>query len=106
MKPFESREREFEARFKYDEELRFKVMTLRNRLLGLWAGRRMGLTGDELEAYAKSVIGAEFEPGGDEHLVRKLADDLASKGEKLTPAQIIFELKHFAQQAKRHLVKG
>ena len=105
MNLFESREREFEARFRYDEELRFKVMTRRNKLLGLWAGRRMGLAGDELEAYATRLIAVEFEPGGDDHLVRKLADDFASKGENVTPAQIIFQMEHFAEEAKRQLIK-
>jgi hypothetical protein len=105
MNLFENREREFEARFKYDEELRFKVMARRNKLLGLWASHQMGLVGDELEAYAKQLVAAEFEPGGDQHLVRKLADDLTSKGEQLTLAQITFQLEHFAEEAKRQLIR-
>jgi len=37
MPTFDDREKEFEARFKHDQELQFKVKARRNRLLGLWA---------------------------------------------------------------------
>jgi hypothetical protein len=46
MTAFDGREKDFEARFKHDQELQFKVTARRNRLLGLWAAERMGLGGD------------------------------------------------------------
>ncbi|MBV8089115.1 MAG: DUF1476 family protein, partial [Alphaproteobacteria bacterium] len=52
MAIFEQREKEFEARFRHDQELRFKTVARRNRLLGLWAAQRLGLLGDAAEAYA------------------------------------------------------
>ena len=33
----------------------------RNKLFGLWAAGKLGLTGDEAEAYAKAVVTADFE---------------------------------------------
>lgn len=105
MPTFEDREKEFEARFKHDEELRFKVTARRNRLLGLWAAQRMGLAGEAAEAYAKDVIAAEFGPGGDRRVVEKLLGDLAAKGQAATPAQVQFELDHFAEEAKQQVMK-
>ena len=104
MPSFADREKEFEARFKHDEELRFKVTARRNRLLGLWAAERMGLAGDAAEAYAKSVVAAEFDKGGDRHVVEKLVADLAAKGQTVTAAQVQFELDHFAETAKQQLM--
>jgi hypothetical protein len=101
---FDEREKEFEARFKYDQELRFKVTARRNHLLGLWAAARLGLAGDEAEAYARQVVEAEFQPGGDQHVIDKLAADLAAKGDPTTPAQIRFEMEHFAAAARRQLM--
>jgi hypothetical protein len=51
------------------------------------------------------VVAAEFEPGGDKHVIDKVADDLAAKGRAITPAQVRFELDHFAEQAKQQLMK-
>ena len=63
MTTFQDREKEFEARFKHDEELKFKVTARRNRLLGEWAAARMGLTGEAADAYAREVVEAEFKGG-------------------------------------------
>ena len=105
MTSFADREKEFEARFKHDQEFKFKVTARRNRLLGLWAAERLGLLGDAAEEYVKHVVHAQFEPGGDKHVVGKVADDLGAKDLTLTPARIRFELDHFAEQAKQQLMK-
>jgi hypothetical protein len=104
MPSFADREKEFEARFKHDQELQFKVTARRNRLLGMWAARKMGLTGADAEGYAKEVVAAEFQPGGDRHVIDKLVQDLVAKGQTVTPAQVRFELDHFAQQAKQQIM--
>jgi hypothetical protein len=105
MPTLADREKQFEARFKHDQEFKFKATARRNRLLGLWAAQRLGLLGDTAEEYAKRVVDAQFEPGGNEHVVNKVADDLGAKDPTLTPARIRFELEHFAEQAKRQLMK-
>jgi len=104
MTAFDNREREFETRFKHDQELQFKVTARRNRLLGLWAAERMGLAGDTAQAYAKEVVDAEFK-GGDRHVVAKLLADLAAKGHPATEAQVRFEFDHFAEQAKQQIMQ-
>jgi hypothetical protein len=104
MATFEDREKEFEAGFKHDEALRFKVTARRNRLAGLWAAERMGLTGDAAEAYAKDIATTKFAKGGDNHVIEKLVADLAARGHTVTPAQVQFELDHFAARAKRQIM--
>jgi hypothetical protein len=104
MPTFEDREKEFETRFKHDEELRFKVTARRNRLVGLWAAEKMGLSGEAAAAYAKAVVAAEFGKGGDKHVVEKLVADLAAKGQSFTTAQVQFELDHFAETAKQQVM--
>src|ERR1700745_1919117 len=65
MTTFDKREEGFEKQFALDEELRFKATARRNKMLGLWAAERLGLKGGEAENYARSVVLAEFEQGGD-----------------------------------------
>ena len=105
MTTFADREKEFEARFKHDQELRFKISARRNRLLGLWGAQHLGLLGDAAEAYAQRVVEAQFQPGGNQNVIDKLAADLGAKDPMLTAARIRFELEHFAQQAKRQLMQ-
>ena len=105
MPSFADREKEFEARFKHDQEFRFKVTARRNRMLGLWAADRLGLLGDAAEAYGKNVVDAQFAPGGDKNVIDKVAADLGAKDPTITPSRIRFELNHFAEQARRQLLK-
>ena len=103
---FDAREKEFETRFKHDQELQFKITARRNRLLGLWAAHQLGLLGEAAEAYAGRVVATQLQPGGNKNVVDKLADDLGAKDPTFTAARIRFELDHFAEQAKRQLMKG
>ena len=101
---FDAREKEFETRFKHDQELQFKITARRNRLLGLWAAHQLGLLGEAAEAYAGRVVATQLQPGGNKNVVDKLADDLGAKDPTFTTARIRFELDHFAEQAKRQLM--
>ena len=75
MTTFDKREEGFEKKFALDEELQFKANARRNKLLGLWAAEKLGLHGADAEAYAKSVVMADFAETGDEDVFRKIRDD-------------------------------
>lgn len=80
MSTFDQRKDAFENKFAHDEELRFKATARRNKLLGLWAAEKLGKTGAEADAYAKSVVVADFEEAGDEDVVRKVKGDFVTGG--------------------------
>ena len=80
MTTFDKREEGFEKKFAIDEELRFKANARRNKLLGLWAAEKMGITGPDAEAYAKEVVVADFEEAGDDDVFRKVRKDFDAKG--------------------------
>jgi hypothetical protein len=88
MTTFDKREEGFEKQFAHDEELRFKATARRNRLLGHWAAAKLGLSGDEADAYAKEVVVADFEEAGDEDVFRKVRKDFDAKGVKESDHQI------------------
>lgn len=104
MTDFKDRERGEEAKFAHDEESAFKIAARRNRLLGHWAAEKMGLTPEETEAYAKSVIQADFEEAGDEDVIRKLLGDLTSSGVEMDEAVIRKALEERAVEARRQLM--
>jgi len=80
MTTFDQRKDAFENKFAHDEELRFKATARRNKLLGLWAAEKLGKSGADAEAYAKSVVVADFEEAGDEDVVRKVKGDFVTGG--------------------------
>jgi hypothetical protein len=88
MTTFDKREEGFEKKFAIDEELRFKANARRNKFLGLWAAQKLGLSGAEAEAYAKTVVMADFEEAGDEDVFRKIRKDFDAKGVKESDHQI------------------
>jgi len=88
MATFDQRKDAFENKFAHDEELRFKAMARRNKLLGLWAAEKLGKSGADADAYAKSVVLADFEEAGDEDVVRKVKADFASGNVAVDDAEI------------------
>lgn len=88
MSSMKDREEGFERKFAFDEELRFKAMARRNKLLGLWAAEKLGKTGADADAYAKEVVISDFEEAGDEDVFRKVRGDLDAAGVKQSDEQI------------------
>jgi len=80
MTTFDKREEGFEKKFAHDEELRFKATARRNRMLGMWAAAKLGITGADAEAYAKAVVMADLEEAGDNDVFRKIRKDFDDKG--------------------------
>ena len=74
------REEGFERKFAFDEELKFKAMARRNKLLGLWAAEKLGKTGADADVYAKEVVVADFAEAGDDDVLRKVKGDLEAAG--------------------------
>ena len=106
MTTFDDRERAFENMFARDQEMQFKILARRNRLLGHWAANLMGLTEIEAEAYAKDVVRADFEEAGDEDVVRKLLGDLTSAGVEIDESRIREALEHKSVEARRQMIEA
>ena len=88
MTTFDKREEGFEKQFAHDEELKFRANARRNKLLGLWAAEKLGLTGTDADAYSKEVVAADFEEAGDEDVFRKVRKDFDAKGVNQSDHQI------------------
>ncbi|HEY0414075.1 MAG TPA: DUF1476 domain-containing protein [Allosphingosinicella sp.] len=106
MSTFDDRERAFETKYARDQEMQFRIVARRNRLLGAWAARLMGLTEAEADAYAKDVIRADFEEAGHEDVIRKLLGDLTSAGVDIDDARIREALEHKTVEARRQLMQA
>ena len=99
MTTFEERQKGFERKFALDEELKFKAMARRNRLLGLWAAEQMGMTGDDAANYAREVVKADLAEPGDEDVFRKIRADFDAKGVGQSDHQIRRMMTDFMGEA-------
>lgn len=103
MTTFDDREKAFERKFVHDEELRFRATARRNKLFGLWAAEKMGLSGSEADEYAKAVIKADFEEAGDEDVLRKVGGDLTAKGAGVADTELRTKLIDLTAEAIRQI---
>lgn len=88
MAGMDDRKDAFEKKFAHDEELLFKASARRNKMVGMWAAELLGKSGADADAYAKSVVMADFEEAGDDDVLRKIKADLAAGGIEQSDHQI------------------
>ncbi|MCP5365693.1 MAG: DUF1476 domain-containing protein [Hyphomicrobiales bacterium] len=86
-----------------DSELEFKIMARRNRLVGEWAAEKLGLSGDEAQAYAKEVVKADFEEPGEEDVVRKIMADFKAQNISVSDSELRQEMLKRLGTARRQL---
>lgn len=99
MTTFDRREEGFEKKFAHDEELRFKATARRNKLVGLWAAEKLGMTGETAEEYAREVVRSDFDEPGEEDVFRKIRTDFDAAKVEQSDHQIrrrMEELMHTA----------
>ncbi|MET4802680.1 DUF1476 domain-containing protein [Bradyrhizobium sp. LB11.1] len=106
MSEFNKREEGFEKKFALDEEQKFRAEARRNRLLGLWAAEKLGITGEAATAYAKEVVAADFEEAGDGDVLRKVMADFAAKNVALTEQAIRGKMNELVAVAAAELKAG
>ncbi len=98
MNTFDEREKSFEKKFAYDEELQFKVSARRNKYLGQWASQILGYNSDQEKEYIQSVIKADFAEAGDEDVFRKVKADL--KNHNISDEEVRKKMDELNEKAK------
>jgi hypothetical protein len=106
MTTFDNREKAFEDKFARDADLQFRTTARRNKLLGLWAAKQLKLTAEEADAYAKSVVQADFEEAGDEDVYRKIYGDLSARGVEVSEHQVRRAMEETMVEARRQMMEA
>jgi hypothetical protein len=105
MSQFQDRERAFEAKYARDEDMQFRIIARRNRLLGEWAARLMGLTEAEAESYSKDVIRSDFEEPGEQDVIRKVLGDLTAAGVECDEDKVLEAMRNREVEARRQIIE-
>ena len=106
MSTFDKREEGFEKKFALDADQKFKAEARRNKLLGLWAAEKLGISGDAAAAYAKEVVASDFEESGDADVVRKVLGDLTAKGIAMTEPELRVKMDELMATAVMQVKAG
>ena len=106
MTTFNDREKGFESKFAHDQDQEFRAMARRNKLLGLWAAEKMGLSAESSEDYAKAIVRADFEQPGDEDVFRKIAGDFKGSGLTVSESEIRSKMDELASMARDQVRAG
>ncbi|SRR5579871_2282526 len=106
MTTFDKREEGFENKFAHDEELRFKARARRNRLVGLWAAEKLGLTGAAAETYAASIIAADLDKPNSDSVFNTLRKDFDEKGVMQSDHQIRRTMEEAMEKAVAEIQTG
>ena len=104
MTTFDKREEVFERKFAHDEALRFKAEARRNKMLGLWAAEKMGLSGSAADDYAKEVVRADVAEAGEEDVFRKVRQDFDAKGVQQSDHQIRRTMDDLMKSARHRIL--
>lgn len=89
-----------------DYDTRDGEIARRNVLFGLWAGQRMGLEPEAIEAYAWSVHMADRDRPGHDDVIEKVATDLASRGKPISDRQLRYYFREIDLRARVGLAQS
>jgi hypothetical protein len=106
MTTFDKREEAFEKHFAHDEELKFKATARRNKMLGLWAAEKLGLTGADADSYALSIVMTDFEEPGEHDVARKIRKDFDAKSVAQSDHQIARTMNELMAKAVADINAG
>ncbi|MGO4410796.1 MULTISPECIES: DUF1476 domain-containing protein [unclassified Brevundimonas] len=106
MTTFDDREKGYESKYALDQEQEFKAIARRNKMLGLWAAEKMGLSPDSADQYAQAVVRADFEQPGEEDVFRKVAGDFKGSGLTVSEGELRSKMDELASIAREQIRAG
>lgn len=101
---FKEREEAFESKYKHDEDLRFRTIARRNKLMGLWVAEQLGLKGEEAAHYARTVVQADMKMPGDDDIIGKIKEDLDKANIDISVHRLHKRLEECFGDAKRQIM--
>jgi hypothetical protein len=104
MSIFQDREKAAERRFERDQEQAFKIAVRRNKLLGLWVARRVGLAGAAAERFAMGLVEAHVTDHDEGPIIRSVCAELVVRGTPLAEDDVRRRAAEFARTARAEVV--
>ena len=99
MTIFEDKEKSHEAKFAKEEELKFKSISRRNKLLAIWAGNKMSKNEENLKEYTTKIIGSYIDKPDDQSIISIIKQDLKDLEIEISTEEIQKEMLECQKRA-------
>lgn len=103
MTTFDEREKAFENKYFHDEEMKFKIISRRRKLLGLWCAEQMHMSDEDALAYALDIVRFGIEDTRDGAVINKLLGDITEHGFSIEEQQLRLKMAEFHEEAERQI---
>jgi hypothetical protein len=105
MTMLDKREQALEQAFVRKEEVRFLMLSHRNKLFGRWAGDLLHYRGEVAERYITSMVDMTGKPPHgvptpDDKIVSRVVAEFANTGMTMTPDEVRDALTRFEEQSR------
>lgn len=81
------------AKLSWSQDVAFRIYSRRNKHLGLWVASHLGMDKIEAEAYAREIVAAGVQRGGNDAVVDRIRQDLAAHKVELDELAIRQEME-------------
>ena len=105
MDKLNEREKSFEKKFAYDQELQFKVSAKRNKYLAEWASSKLGKNDEQKQNYIHEIIKSDLEEAGQEDVFRKIKKDFQAASISAEETEIRNQMEKALSRAKEDFKK-
>ena len=102
MIDFNEREKGFEAKFKHDQDLEFKIRSLRNKLLGEWAAKKINIV--NIQEYVIEVRQSDLIKPGDDDIIEKLLKDFEENNIELSKENLTIKISELENIARKEIL--
>ena len=102
---FEDREKSYEAKWAHDEDLRFRTVSRRNKLLGLWAAGELGLSGAAADSYVNELLALEVRGAREQDILHKLHQDFAGHQVAISEHAINHKMDELLAEAAEQVMR-
>lgn len=94
-----------ETKFEHDKFLNFKIIARRNKKIGLWAARLLGVSPVESEKFINAIVSKITSDPNDNELVNILLSELKEHFITISENQLRRQMGYFYQEAKAEVAK-
>ena len=104
MDTFEERQKAFENKFKYDQDVMFQINSRRAKLVGLWAAEKLNVI--DPDGYALNLVQTDVEEGMNAALIRQLQEDFKANNKSISLHRIEKEMIKQLEIARQQITQS
>ena len=104
MNTFEKKVKGDEAKFAKEQELKFRSISRRNKLIAIWASSLMKKNEEDTKTYFMDIISLYIDKPDDKIIIEKITNDLKENNIEISIEEINNKLSECLKEAQSQLM--